>query len=326
MIHRQGLPGAPVKPPYGAFIEDRSFLKIETKRIISAFPYNRSSVCNGRCHTRGGLGGKPNAMIRMNAFTLCFGVSAFLLPLQAGAGIPVKGYSLAWSDEFNGSALDTSKWGFRDLGPRREAVNTRESVFLDGEGHLVLFTSRSGEVIHTAMIGTEGRFETAFGYFECRVRLQQQVGHWSAFWLQSPAMGRIIGNTAQSGAEIDIFEYMSKRADTVQHTLHWDGYAKDHASAECRSYVPGLAQGWHIFGLLWTEDEYVFYVDGKVTWRINEAISKRNQYIILSLEVGNWAGDIRQARLPDPLFVDYVRVYKKRGAGTAEGNSPKNGY
>ena len=31
--------------------------------------------------------------------------------------------------------------------------------------------------------------------------------------------------------------------------------------------VPGVMEGWHTFSLLWLPDEYVFYVDGKETWR-----------------------------------------------------------
>jgi hypothetical protein len=33
------------------------------------------------------------------------------------------------------------------------------------------------------------------------------------------------------------------------------------------------------------------------------------QYIILSNEVGTWAGDINAAKLPDSCLIDYVRVY-----------------
>ena len=33
------------------------------------------------------------------------------------------------------------------------------------------------------------------------------------------------------------------------------------------------------------------------------------QYILLSDEIGSWAGDISKAKLPDRFLVDYVRVY-----------------
>jgi hypothetical protein len=39
------------------------------------------------------------------------------------------------------------------------------------------------------------------------------------------------------------------------------------------------------------------------------------QYMILSDEVGPWAGDIGKAKLPDRVLVDYVRVYDLVPAG-----------
>jgi beta-glucanase (GH16 family) len=222
---------------------------------------------------------------------------------------PPAGYRLIWSDEFDGHALDARKWDYRDLGPRRDAVNVKECVSLDGKGHLVLETRRAGSQYQTAMIGTEGRFEPRYGYFECRVRMQSQVGHWSAFWLQSPTYGQRIGNLEESGSEIDVFEFLVNRGDHLQHTVHWDGYGKDHQSAERVAAAPGIGRGWHTVGLLWTPEEYVFSIDGRETWRTNQGVSQHAEFLILSLEVGTWAGEIAKAKLPDRLFVDFVRVY-----------------
>jgi hypothetical protein len=91
------------------------------------------------------------------------------------------------------------------------------------------------------------------------------------------------------GASIDIMEkpWLDGR---VQHTLHWDGYGKDHKSSGFVSQNPRVMEEVHTFSLLWLPDEYVFYIDGKQRWR-----SK--------------AGDIRKVQLPDDVLVDYVRVY-----------------
>jgi alpha-L-fucosidase len=229
-------------------------------------------------------------------------------------GIPVEGYELFWSDEFEGKSLDLEKWDYRGLGARRDAVNVKDAVSLDGEGHLILTTKRVENEYHTAMIGTQGKFETTYGYFECRFKLQTQIGHWSAFWLQSPTLGEFIGDPARGGAEIDIFEYLRNRGDKIQHTLHWDGYGESHKSAHEIAEIPGLSRGWHTVGFLWTPTLYVFYVDGKETWRTEKGVSRRPEYIILSLEVGKWAGDISKADLPDNFCVDYVRVYKEVAA------------
>lgn len=257
----------------------------------------------------------------MNTITL-----GILLPLvMAGvivAGeiqqedIPVKGYKLVWSDEFDGTSLDMEKWGYRQLGPRHDGVTVTDTVTLNGEGQLVLTTKKSGDAYHTAMIGTQGKFETTFGYFEARIKLQQEYGHWSAFWLQSPTIGKPLGNTAVAGTEVDIYEYHRKLGkDVIVHNLHWDGYKKDHKKTGGKATVPGITQGWHTFGVLWTEAGYVFYIDGEETWRTQKAISKRSLYIILSMEVGKWAGDISKAKLPDSLYVDYVRVYQPDDTG-----------
>lgn len=240
--------------------------------------------------------------------------------------IPVKGYKLVWSDEFDGTTLDMRKWGYRCLGPRRDAVNVKDTVTLDGNGHLILTTKKQGDIRHTAMIGTQGKFEATFGYFECRAKLQTQFGHWSAFWLQTPTMGNPLDNPAAAGTEVDIFEYHKKLGkDVVVHNLHWDGYKKNHKHVGGKATVPGLSKGWHTFGLLWTEKEYVFYVDGTETWRTNKAISNRPEYIILSLEVGTWAGDIANAKLPDSLHIDYVRVYQESNKNSAEHQDATDG-
>jgi beta-glucanase (GH16 family) len=74
--------------------------------------------------------------------------------------------------------------------------------------------------------------------------------------------------------------------------------------------VPGVMHGWHTFGLLWLPDEYVFYVDGKETWCSKAGgVCQVPQYMLLSDEIGSWAGDITKAKLPDRFLVDYVRVY-----------------
>ena len=51
-------------------------------------------------------------------------------------------------------------------------------------------------------------------------------------------------------------------------------------------------------------------VDGKEVWRTSDGgICEEPLYIKLSDEIGTWAGDIKEADLPDPFYVDYVRVY-----------------
>lgn len=224
---------------------------------------------------------------------------------------PSDEYELVWADEFDGESLDLQKWNYRGLGRRRLAYNVKDCATLDGKGNLVLTTRRGDERVETAMIATSGRFEPTYGYYECRVEFQNQVGHWSAFWLQSPTIGKV-GDPRENGTEIDIFEYLVRYPTRMHHNLHWDGYGEAHKHEGKQREIESLPDGFHTIGLLWTPDEYVFYVDGKETWRSTTAVSRRSQYIILSMEVDTWGGSIDDAKLPDSVRFDYVRVYQKK--------------
>lgn len=219
-----------------------------------------------------------------------------------------KTWKLVWNDEFNGTVLDENKWQVFDNSPRRDGFWMRSTVNLDGNGNLVMSTVKEGDKYLDGCIRTRGKFEHAFGYFTIRVKLQKQPGHWSAFWLMGDSVGKV-GDEGRDGTEIDIFEKPWLN-DTVQHALHWDGYGEHHRSAGQKVEIPGVMEGFHTFSLWWKTDEYIFYVDGKETWRTSAGgVCQVPLFIKVSDEIGKWAGDIAAAKLPDQFVVDYVRVY-----------------
>lgn len=221
--------------------------------------------------------------------------------------------SLVWSDEFSGDKLDESKWSYV-LGKRRDAVNVKEMVRLDGRGNLVIKVSADPSQIFAGMIQTDPHFLKRYGYFECRAKLTRAKGCWPAFWLLSN--GNQTGTTpATGGVEIDIFEYFPHlHKDKISHNLHWGGYAETHKEIGL-FFVPiqQTLDGFHTFGLEWTDSTYVTYVDGRETARLSEHISKVPQFLILSMECdAGFAGPLDRASLPDSLVVDYVRVYERK--------------
>ena len=135
-------------------------------------------------------------------------------------------------------------------------------------------------------------FAQAFGYFECRVKLPNSQGLWSAFWLQSSNM-RKVGNNGEDGTEIDVYEsaFLNSKSSRMGHALLWDGYGKDGRVAD---YIGNLEQdlydGYHTFALKWTPDYYVFYIDGKATWATDAGgVSKVQEFLRLTVEID--AGD-----------------------------------
>lgn len=233
------------------------------------------------------------------------------------AGPPTAEYKLVWSDEFDGTALDSTKWKHRYPGPRKDGFNDPSAVSLDGKGHLVLTCSRKEGRVLVDMICTDGLYAAKYGYFEARVQFQTQEGWWPGFWLMSNSVAApdkgtgAVDDTARNGTEVDIFEYLRIRGDQIQHALHWNGYGKAHKSFGSHPSAPDLTRGFHTVGCEWTPEHYVFYVDGRKTFETQQSISQVSEYIILSGEVSSWPGEISRATLPDSVIFDYVRVWQK---------------
>ena len=243
------------------------------------------------------------ALIALSVAGPIWSADEFLPPLPAG-----QRWQLAWSDEFEGDAVDQSKWEICGDWKRRDGYWVKEDAYVDGKGHLILRTKKDGDRYTCGAVRTRGKFEHRYGYWVCRCKFPEEPGHWPAFWLFAPGVGKI-GDGGRDGTEIDIME-KPWREDRTTQNLHWDGYGKEHQSAGTRFMVPGMSEGFHTFGLLWTPEEYVFYVNGQETWRTAAGgVSQVPEYAKLTEEIGKWGGDITQAKLPDHFVVDYVRVY-----------------
>jgi len=256
-------------------------------------------------------------------------VGLHALPARA---VPA-GYLLTLADEFDGSALDAAIWDHRFPGPRRQAINTPDAVRLDGAGHLVIDTWTENGVHHTGMIGSEGRFEQTYGWFEARIDFYDAPGMWSAFWLQSPDNGVLIGDPEHAGVEMDIVEHDLFTSVTTQPTwhgaLHWDGYGADHKMSDFLEPIPGLGDGFHTYALEWSPTALRFYYDDALVWDASAGpISRRSEYLILSSEVESSiintvpvGGYGLRSQSTARMVVDYVHVFAlpEPGAGLLAG-------
>ena len=226
------------------------------------------------------------------------------LPLPPGGKV----WKLIWNDEFEGTVLNDTKWAHRPEGSHRSGIWSDRAVSLDGVGHLKIAVFREGDSFVSGNVITKGKFEHAFGFFVARMQFQQQEGSWSAFWLTNDAVAKS-GADGRKGTEIDIAEKFTWK-DRIEHNLHWGGYGPEHQTTGTKLQIPGISHGWHTVGVWWSSTEYVFYVDGKETWRSKAGgVGQVPLYILLTNEIGPSAGDISRAALPDACLVAYVRVY-----------------
>ncbi len=222
-------------------------------------------------------------------------------------------YQMVWNDEFDGTTINLSKWNFRGEGTvRNYGIVSRNTISLDGKGNVSIKVTKDAEgKYYIGELGTSGIYETTYGYFECRAKMNKQLGPHVAFWLQSNDLGKT-GDPAKDGTEIDIFEYHRKTPDLVYHNLHWDGYGVNHKHIGTQTPFANADNVFHVFGLEWSKDTYIFYVDGKETWRTSTAVSQKSEYLILSTELTGWGGDPALGNFPDEVIFDYVRVYQAK--------------
>lgn len=259
--------------------------------------------------------------------TIVFIMFSFLMaaPISANAQDPLStpipdGYYLVFEDEFRTDELDTTKWQYRytDGHEYGEGIAAHEAVQQPGDGYLHLVTSyRDGEFL-TGMIRSVDEFR--YGYFEARIQFHKLQGHHGAFWLQSPIIGMYPDDPGRSGAEVDIIEYFGDErinVEDAQQNVYWNAYVDGEEQPGVRheiyyreEYGVELSADFHTFALLWTPDEYVFFIDGAETWRTTEGLSHVDQYIVLSLATSDWDNPkLVIEELPDEMLVDYVRVY-----------------
>jgi beta-glucanase (GH16 family) len=247
-------------------------------------------------------------------------------PAAATTVLPPAGYKLAFEDQFDGTALDTSKWA-PQLGPRRGYVMTADAAQVK-DGLLTITSYTQGGKSYSAFLSTVGLYEATYGYFEARIRFRDAPGEWCAFWLFSPTNGDPKGDPATAGVEIDVVEHRvtdqggwTALKDMVAMNLNWDGYGPDMKNEQRVTALPGGApvqDAWHTYGVLWTGSGYTFYVDGAQLWTSPDAISRRSEGIQLTCEIQDhtWAGDIPaggygpRGTSTTGMQVDWVRVWQ----------------
>ncbi|MCX6901650.1 MAG: family 16 glycosylhydrolase [Verrucomicrobia bacterium] len=282
----------------------------------------------------------------MNAFRflqmLPFALAAASVPTLADppAG---KNWKLVFSDEFNGSKLDESKWSRARHGEAfcwngAKGLRCDDHADVDGKGNFVIKVTRdaNGTYRYHNGIQTKGKFQRTYGYYETRVRFTREPGWWGAVWLYGVEVGP---NPFKMGQEIDIFEdfHKPKTKPEFAHNVHFDAQL-DYA-AEDNKHVGKLDgdtlyrvsrgkhdvdvgdwSAFHVVGVEWTPLEYVFYCDGKETFRLDYhevPVTTQPMHVLISgcfrdpKRAKGWQGDYADGKWPDALTVDYVRVYEE---------------
>jgi beta-glucanase (GH16 family) len=273
----------------------------------------------------------PAEMSRRPALVL-----AAVLAAAAGSLIqPAHGVTnLVWSDEFDGSAIDTTKWTF-DTGNGSGGWGNQEREFYTsrtnnahvagGVLHIVARQETTNGFPYTsARMKTQGLYWKKYGYIEFRARLPQGLGFWPALWL----LGTNIASVGWPACgEIDVMENKGSVPTQIGVAIHYSDASNNHLFNSSAYTLPGggSVTNFHTYGLRWATNSLSFYVDGAhvQTWTSWSSSTgpypaPYNQpfFFIMNLAVGgNYLGNPSDATInanttfPGEMQVDYVRVY-----------------
>jgi len=286
-----------------------------------------SSVCSVR-------NPRPSS-VRGLALTLLFLllVSGSYSPLsQAAFADNPAVWSLVWSDEFdgpNGSAVDSTKWGF-DTGGNGWGNNeleyyTSRTENASREGGMLVIKALKetfgGREYTSARLLTRNKFSQRYGRIEARIKVPYGQGIWPAFWMLGDNLSTAGWPTC---GEIDIMENIGREPSTVHGTIHGPNYSGDKGIGAAYNLSSGqkFSDDFHTFAVEWEPNVIRWYVDGFLYKTITAAdpqlagktwVFDHPFFIILNVAVGGYWPLYPDSTtvFPQQMLVDYVRVYQR---------------
>lgn len=257
-------------------------------------------------------------------------------------------FELVWSDEFEGTEIDTSKWSFQigdgcDIVPKDcgafDSVapnlcqwgNNEKQYYTDRpqnarveDGKLLITAVReqqpfNGYEYTSARMRTINKGDWTYCRIDARAKMPVGQGYWPAIWMLST--DQRYGGWPCSG-EIDIMEYLGNNPFEILSTVH---YGTDFWQFNSQYYDESginFSEDFHTFTMIWDESCIRFFVDGDpVGSPITPSTTLPQPYpfqddfhLILNVAVGgNLPGDPTPSTIfPQAMEVDYVRVYKRK--------------
>ena len=251
------------------------------------------------------------------------------------------GWSMVWSDEFNGLAgtpANPDNWGY-ELGDGtvngipgwgnselQYYTSSTENSAMDGNGNLVIRVKEAdGSLVcyygpceyTSARLVSQHKAEFAYGRIESRILLPSgEDGLWPAFW----SLGTDIGDVGwpQTG-EIDFMEYVSRLPEEIFGTIHGPGYSGGNSFGNLYQFGEPVYNEYHTFAIEWQPDLIEWYVDDILYHTATPADVAPNEWVfndpifmLFNVAIGgNFGGPVSpDLTFPQEMTIDYVRVYQ----------------
>jgi beta-glucanase (GH16 family) len=214
-----------------------------------------------------------------------------------------EGYTLAWSDEFDGNTVNTDNWSF-DIGNGENGWGNGELQYYRGDnasvedGLLIIeATKHQPRVVlednkwqyTSSKLISEGKVEFKYGRVDIRAVVAKGQGMWSAGWMLGVAGQDENGEDIAwpYRGEIDIFDTIGGTKDGVPqegmivNNMYWNGNGANPSTVYSPSNINNndasahrindsnegttFSNKFHTYSLIWDEDNIEFLLDGERT-------------------------------------------------------------
>lgn len=302
----------------------------------------------------------------MAVMTVAMGASVAVLPTSAATaataapantgstvstdGLPTvvaRGYKMTFHDEFDGTKLDTTKWGYQygcfDPAQRSQAqyTDSPDNVSVrDGylnltaryspmktkwDGTQIPRTCKHGSVTYDApftsgMITTKTKDGkvlyaapgTGF-YAEARIKLPSARPSWSAFW------GTGTKGAYPANGEIDVFESKGYDPTHLMSNVHTPRIGEPTKTTQHQGMMKGDTASsqseFHTYGVRKTADAIEFYFDGTLTHTVkmsdikgdNPFLDKDNNLVLMLNQMVGGSYLAKQSNWSDKTYVDATK-------------------
>jgi len=293
--------------------------------------------------TVSGTGQYGRLVIRINDGTLTPGT--FLIDDINDGSVPgdenaldVIYTDLVWSDEFDGNSLDLSKWHHQTFGPNggqwfnneiQHYTDDPDNSFVsNGNLHIVAkkeTITQNGVTLDYTSARLNSKYAFTYGRVDVRAKLPEGNGTWPAIW----TLGK---NVSEPGAywetqgfgttpwpacgELDIMEHGLHATNEVSCAIHTPSSFGNTVNTETFP-LPDVSNNYHVYSMNWSPNQITFMIDGVGYYTYNPVVKDANtwpfdldQYLILNVAMGGFAGNVDPNFTQSAMVIDYVRVYQ----------------
>jgi len=133
----------------------------------------------------------------------------------------------------------------------------------------------------SGILTTQSWFSQKYGYFEIRSKIPVGSAVWPAFWM--------LADDGGWPPEIDVMEGRGERPGAVVMTTHWRNPATGKVESCGFDFsLPDASTDFHDYGVLWTRDRLVYFIDRKPVSDIKVPIGFDDPvYMIVNLAMGS---------------------------------------